>query len=101
MAEALRDGDGNGMNTSKTLCPLTQSQTKRQAATKLTAAMQDNFPRGVSQPALRALAAAGYSSLEQLANVSEAELLMLHGMGPKAVAIMRDALAAQGLAFRS
>lgn len=53
----------------------------------------------IAKPAQRALAAAGYTRLEQLANVREAELLKLHGMGPKAIDQLRQALAAQGLAF--
>lgn len=58
-----------------------------------------NFPPGLSQPALRAFAAAGYARLEDLARVSEAELLRLHGVGPKAIRLLRPALAARGLAF--
>ena len=54
---------------------------------------------GLSQPAQRALKAAGYTSLEQLAVVTEADLLKLHGVGPKAIETLRKALAAQGLAF--
>lgn len=53
----------------------------------------------ISAPAQRALAAAGYTHLAQLTAVSEAELLKLHGMGPKALGILRQALAAQGLSF--
>jgi hypothetical protein len=34
--------------------------------------------------------------LEHLAGVSERELKALHGMGPKALGILRDALAEQG-----
>ena len=37
--------------------------------------------------------------LAQLTAVSEAELLRLHGVGPKATRLLREALAAQGLAF--
>ncbi|HEY0738632.1 MAG TPA: DNA-binding protein [Herpetosiphonaceae bacterium] len=59
---------------------------------------QTPFPK-VSNPALRALEAAGYTHLEQLAGVSEAELLRLHGMGPKGIRILRAALAEQGLSF--
>lgn len=58
-----------------------------------------NFPTGMGKPALRALDAAGYTRLEQLANVREADLRKLHGMGPKSIRLLRDALAAQGLAF--
>ena len=57
------------------------------------------FPPGMSQPALRALLNAGYSSLEAVAAVSPKELLKLHGLGPKAIRLLRPALAAQGLAF--
>ncbi|GAB0106377.1 hypothetical protein JMUB6875_53610 [Nocardia sp. JMUB6875] len=55
------------------------------------------WPKGVSAPAARALAAAGYQSLEQLAGAPERDLLALHGMGPKAIRAIRDALLAQGL----
>jgi predicted flap endonuclease-1-like 5' DNA nuclease len=57
------------------------------------------FPK-TSAPAARALAGAGYTRLAQLTKVTEKELLQLHGMGPKAVRILREALAAQGLAFK-
>ena len=58
-----------------------------------------SLPAGLSKPAQRALAAAGYTRLEQLADVSEAELGRLHGMGPKAIGLLRTALAERGLAF--
>lgn len=58
-----------------------------------------NWPKGVARPAQRALAGAGYQRLEQLAEISEAELKKLHGMGPKAIGLLREALAAQGLTF--
>ena len=54
---------------------------------------------GLSKPAQRALAAAGYVRLEQLTTVSEAELLKLHGMGPKALGLLRSVLQARGLSF--
>jgi uncharacterized protein YdhG (YjbR/CyaY superfamily) len=58
-----------------------------------------NFPPGISKPALRALEAAGYSSLEHLTKVTEAELSGLHGMGPKALRVLREALEAEGMSF--
>ena len=73
-------------------CELTKSPAKRAAAIKQTAAIQDNFPHGLSQPALRALANAGYTQLEQLRHVPESELLKLHGMGPKGVRVLMSAL---------
>lgn len=60
-----------------------------------------DLPRGIGAPALRALAAAGFSRLDQLATVTEADLLKLHGMGPKAIGILRAQLAAEGRSFRA
>lgn len=59
----------------------------------------DEWPKGIGAPAQRALAAAGYHRLEQLDGVSAKALLKLHGMGPKAIRVLREALAARGLAF--
>lgn len=55
----------------------------------------EQWPK-IGQPATRALAGAGYGGLADLAGVSEKELKALHGMGPKALGILKDALAAQG-----
>lgn len=56
------------------------------------------FPK-IGAPATRALEAAGYTRLEQLTKVTEAELGRLHGMGPKALGILREALRARKLSF--
>ena len=58
-----------------------------------------NFPK-IGSPATRALEAAGYTSLKQLTKVTESELAQLHGMGPKALGILRETLKAQGLSFK-
>jgi hypothetical protein len=55
----------------------------------------------LSAPARRALAGAGYHRLAQLSEVREDEIARLHGMGPKALRELRDALAARGLSFAS
>jgi hypothetical protein len=60
---------------------------------------ESDFPK-ISNPATRALHLAGYFKLEQLTNVTEAELLKLHGMGPKAIRILRETLEARGLSFK-
>lgn len=57
------------------------------------------LPRSIGKTARRVLAIAGYTELAQLTAASEAELLRLHGVGPKAIRLLREALAAQGLAF--
>ena len=56
-----------------------------------------DLPRGLGAPATRALHAAGYTRLDQLAGVPERELGQLHGVGPKALRILREALAERGL----
>lgn len=73
-------------------CPLTTDPELRAQANTLTDSLQDAFPPGVSRPALRAFAAAGYLRLEQLANISDEALVRLHGVGPKALRIVREAL---------
>jgi hypothetical protein len=55
----------------------------------------------IGAPARRALEGAGYTQLAQLNNVREADLLKLHGFGPKALGILREALVAQGMALRA
>jgi predicted RecB family nuclease len=60
---------------------------------------QGDLPRGLSQPAQRALAGTGIQSLEGLAKFSQVEIKKLHGIGPKALAQLQRALAAKGLFF--
>lgn len=62
---------------------------------------QTTFPRGVPKPALRALAAAGYTHIDQLARVPEKHLATLHGMGPKALGVLKAALKERGKDFKS
>ena len=57
------------------------------------------FPK-IGSPATRALEAAGYTHLKQLTKVTEADLAQLHGMGPRALGLLREALNAQGLSFK-
>lgn len=68
---------------------------------KQNAGADSGFPEKLANPARRALANAGYVKLEQLSGVTEADLLRLHGMGPKAIEQLRLALAAKGLSFAS
>ena len=57
------------------------------------------FPPNIGSPATRAITRAGIVSLTDLAGWSEAELGELHGVGPKAVPILGDALDEAGKAF--
>ncbi len=56
----------------------------------------DTLPK-IGAPATRALHDAGYTTLRQLAGVPRAELAELHGMGPKALRTIEDALARHDL----
>jgi len=57
-----------------------------------------DLPR-IGAPATGALRLAGYTRLDQLAGVPERDLAQLHGVGPKALRILREALADRGLSF--
>ena len=57
-----------------------------------------DLPSKPAQPARRALAQAGYLRLEQFTRLRE-EVKKLHGMGPKAIELIRAALEASGKSF--
>lgn len=56
------------------------------------------LPR-IGAPATRALEHAGVTRLEQLTTWRRSQLLALHGMGPKALGLIEQALGARGLGF--
>lgn len=47
----------------------------------------------------RELALNGYTRYEQLTTMTSKELLKIHGVGPKAIRILEEELAARGLSF--
>lgn len=57
------------------------------------------LPSGLAKPAARALTHSGLLTLEHIAKISEDELKQLHGIGPKAVELIRQALERNGLSF--
>ncbi|MFD6208933.1 DNA-binding protein [Peribacillus sp. NPDC060253] len=61
--------------------------------------IESDLPTELAKPARRALVGEGYVHLDQFTQLSEAEILQLHGMGPKAMEQLRRALAAKGLTF--
>lgn len=83
----------------RSICPITKSEEKRKEALKQTDPIKNNFPKGISQPALRALANAGFTKLDDLTKVKEEDLLKLHGMGPKAIRVIKKALNETGKSF--
>jgi DNA-directed RNA polymerase alpha subunit len=65
---------------------------------------ETGLPRSIGAPATRALAtralnAAGYTELSQLASVPAAELARLHGVGPKALRLLQEALQERGMSL--
>ena len=57
------------------------------------------YPQRLGRTARRELAIHGYTRYDQLTGVTAAELLKIHGVGPKAIRILSEELAAQGLAL--
>ncbi len=55
----------------------------------------------IGRPANSALLSIGVTTLAQVAQFAERDLLALHGVGPKAVRLLGQALAEQGSSFRS
>ncbi|MFJ8950877.1 helix-hairpin-helix domain-containing protein [Streptomyces sp. NPDC102381] len=77
---------------------------KRLAADMDTASAADatgDLPAAIGRPATRALLGAGIDTLERVARHSEAELLALHGVGPKAVRVLKEELAGKGATLRA
>nr|WP_141434530.1 DNA-binding protein [Bacillus sp. 03113] len=62
---------------------------------------ESDLPTNLAKPAKRALEGAGIIQLEQFTKISEKEVLKLHGMGPKAMDQIHQALAAKGLSFNN
>lgn len=54
----------------------------------------------VGQPATRALATIGVFTLEQLSEHTEKELSELHGMGPKGIRILKEAMKEKNISFK-
>lgn len=57
------------------------------------------LPRSLGKPAKRALSNAGIRNLDQLTDMTESEVLELHGMGQKALGQLRLSLADRGKSF--
>ena len=53
----------------------------------------------IGKVATRELADHGYTRYDQLTRVAAGELLRIHGVGPKAIRILEEELAARGLAL--
>lgn len=54
--------------------------------------MNTPLPKSIGRPATAALEAANITSLEDLNKITEKEIAALHGIGPKALRILKEAL---------
>lgn len=61
--------------------------------------LDSDLPAKLAQPARRALVQAGYLRLEQFTQLRVQEVQKLHGRGPKAIELIRQALADSGKSF--
>lgn len=59
-----------------------------------------NLPDSMGKTAPRELKYAGIDSLRKVSEYTEKELLAIHGVGPKAIKIMKEAMAEKGPCFR-
>lgn len=60
-----------------------------------------SLPTTIGRPATNALQAAGINSIKDLEPLTEAELTSMHGVGPKAVSILKQALETNNLCLRA
>lgn len=61
-------------------------------------AIASDLPK-LAAPARRALAGAGVTKQSDLASMTEADVMALHGMGPNAMTTLKTAMKAKGLGF--
>ncbi|WP_150460195.1 helix-hairpin-helix domain-containing protein [Nesterenkonia ebinurensis] len=59
-----------------------------------------DLPDSMGKTAPRELKYAGIDSLQKASEHTEKELLAIHGVGPKAIRLMKAAMAEKGLSFR-
>jgi predicted flap endonuclease-1-like 5' DNA nuclease len=60
-----------------------------------------DLPDAIGKTAARELSLNGITTLQQVAEHSKKDLLAIHGVGPKAVAILGEALEAKGLDYQA
>ena len=59
-----------------------------------------DLPDAIGKTAARELSLHGINSLARVAAHTRKELLAIHGVGPKAVSILAETLAAKGMEFK-
>lgn len=71
------------------------------AADTASAGAVGDLPKAIGRPATQALVSVGITNLDQVGELTEAELRNMHGVGPKAVRVLTEALHASGREFQS
>lgn len=61
----------------------------------------EEFLQKLSRPARNALLYEGIDSFDKLANLSEKQVLSIHGIGPKSLPTMREVLTQMNKSFQS
>jgi hypothetical protein len=96
----LKEIDGQALNhwvrRAWLSCAPPELAARATAADQAGAGGVGDLPKAIGRPATRALANAGITTLDQVAALSDAEIAALHGVGPKAVKLLREALEARG-----
>jgi predicted flap endonuclease-1-like 5' DNA nuclease len=100
LAPAQELADPCGMAAVKKRRTSSAKTTSKTATRKKPAAKAAPAMPNIGKPATRALAAIGVVRLDQVTRYSVDELLDLHGVGPKAIRILREALGEKGKSFR-
>jgi hypothetical protein len=91
-------GDINGQQLNHWVRRAWLSRALKQLAARVTAGdtaapgAVGDLPKAIGVPATRALASAGITTLTQVADRTDTELLAMHGVGPRAVHILREAI---------
>lgn len=86
--------------SARSRCELVSNPEVRRRADADVESIRSGFPKGMSRPALRALLAAGFTEVSQLRSARESDLAALHGMGPRALELLRAALEERGKGFK-
>jgi predicted flap endonuclease-1-like 5' DNA nuclease len=60
---------------------------------------ESGLTKAIGKPATRGLNGQGIETYEQLAGFTESQLLEIHGVGPRAIGILREELSKRSLKF--
>ncbi|QSB04924.1 hypothetical protein [Natronoglycomyces albus] len=92
----IADIDGQALNywirRAWFTCAPDELAARASAADEATPGTVGDLPKAIGRPATQALANAGITTLEQVARLTDAQLKALHGVGPKAVRILRESI---------